>query len=146
MSNKCIAFVLDITRQKSVRGYLTVEQKKRVAVIGSGIGGLSAAWLLRQDADVTLFEADGRFGGHTHTVSVAEGDREVPIDTGFMVFNRPNYPLLSALFDHLLDVDLGHVLRIFVGPRRKQAVDQARRHVHRPRKRPHEQKQRTRVT
>lgn len=78
-----------------------VDRKKRIAVIGSGISGLSAAWLLREQADVTLFEADGRFGGHTNTVRVEEGDREIPIDTGFMVFNRPNYPLLSALFDHL---------------------------------------------
>jgi len=75
--------------------------KRRVAVIGSGIGGLSAAWLLRRECDVVLFEAEERFGGHSHTVEVREGDRAIPIDTGFMVFNRPNYPLLSALFGHL---------------------------------------------
>jgi len=75
--------------------------KKRVAVIGSGISGLSAAWLLRNDANVTLFESQERFGGHSNTVVVQEADREVAIDTGFMVFNRPNYPLLSRLFDEL---------------------------------------------
>ena len=78
-----------------------MNQKRRIAVIGGGISGLSAAWLLRKHANVTLFEANGRFGGHTNTVRVVEGDREIPIDTGFMVFNRPNYPLLSALFDHI---------------------------------------------
>ncbi len=75
--------------------------KERVAVIGSGISGLSAAWLLRDSAQVTLFEADARFGGHSHTYVVEEADREVAIDTGFMVFNRPNYPLLSRLFEEL---------------------------------------------
>ena len=75
--------------------------KGRVAVIGSGISGLTAAWLLRDSTEVTLFEADSRFGGHSHTFSVHEDEREVAIDTGFMVFNRPNYPLLSRLFDEL---------------------------------------------
>ena len=78
-----------------------MEHKRRIAIIGGGISGLGAAWLLREQADVTLFEADGRFGGHSHTVRVMEKNREIPIDTGFMVFNRPNYPLLGAFFDHL---------------------------------------------
>lgn len=74
---------------------------KRIAVIGSGISGLSAAWLLRDKARVTLYEADSRFGGHSNTLVIEEGDRPVPVDTGFMVFNRPNYPLLSRLFEQL---------------------------------------------
>ena len=74
---------------------------KRIAIIGSGISGLAAAWLLRDEADVTLFEAASRFGGHSNTVTIDEGDREVRVDTGFMVFNRPNYPLLSSLFDEI---------------------------------------------
>lgn len=74
---------------------------KRIAVIGSGISGVSAAWLLRDCADVTLYEAQARFGGHTHTFGVEEGDRLVSIDTGFMVYNKPNYPILTALFDHV---------------------------------------------
>jgi predicted NAD/FAD-binding protein len=78
-----------------------MNKSRRVAVVGSGISGAAAAWLLRDHLDVTLFEADGRFGGHTHTAVVEEDGREIPVDTGFMVFNRPNYPLLSALFDHL---------------------------------------------
>jgi len=75
--------------------------KKRIAVIGSGISGLSAAWLLKDSADVTLYEADSRFGGHSHTHAVNENGRQVLIDTGFMVFNRPNYPLLTKLFNEL---------------------------------------------
>jgi predicted NAD/FAD-binding protein len=75
--------------------------KTRIAIIGSGISGLAAGWLLRNTAEVSLFEAEARFGGHSHTFGVCEGGREIPIDTGFMVFNRPNYPLLSRLFDEL---------------------------------------------
>lgn len=78
-----------------------MNKNRRVAVVGSGVSGAVTAWLLRDHCDVTLFEGDQRFGGHTHTVVVDEGERQVAIDTGFMVFNRPNYPLLSALFDHL---------------------------------------------
>ena len=77
-----------------------MDKSRRIAVIGSGISGASAAWLLRDHADVTLFERGPRFGGHTHTFRVKE-DRPVVVDTGFMVFNRENYPLLCALFDHL---------------------------------------------
>jgi len=77
-----------------------MDKSRRIAVVGSGISGVSAAWLLRDQADVTLFERAARFGGHTHTFIADEG-RSVPVDTGFMVFNRENYPLLCALFDHL---------------------------------------------
>lgn len=68
-----------------------------IAVIGSGISGLSAAWLLSKRHRVTLFEADGRIGGHSHTVTVGE----TPVDTGFIVYNERTYPNLTALFDHL---------------------------------------------
>jgi uncharacterized protein len=74
----------------------------KIAVLGSGIAGLSAAWLLRQIADVTLFEADDRVGGHSHTVEVPQPDGSVlPIDTGFIVYNIATYPNLIALFEHL---------------------------------------------
>jgi len=73
----------------------------RIAVVGSGISGLSAAWLLSQRHEVSLFEADGRIGGHCHTVDCEEGGRQVPVDTGFIVFNPAAYPNLTALFDYL---------------------------------------------
>lgn len=72
-----------------------------IAVIGSGISGLSAAWLLSKRHKVTLFEQDHRLGGHTHTSTVLTADGEVPVDTGFIVFNELNYPNLTALFAHL---------------------------------------------
>lgn len=68
-----------------------------IAVIGSGISGLSAAWLLSKRHRVVLYEADGRLGGHSHTVDAAG----LAVDTGFIVFNESTYPNLTALFDHI---------------------------------------------
>lgn len=73
----------------------------RIAVVGSGIAGLAAAWLLRQEHEVTLFEQNGYFGGHSHTVEVVAGTGAVPVDTGFIVYNETNYPNLATLFEHL---------------------------------------------
>lgn len=75
--------------------------KQRIAVVGSGISGLAAAWLLAKHHDVTLYEADSRAGGHTHTVDVTLGGKTIGVDTGFLVFNQRTYPELCALFDHL---------------------------------------------
>ncbi len=72
-----------------------------IAVIGSGIAGLSAAWLLAQTHRVTLLEADTRLGGHSHTVEVAGPGGPVSVDTGFIVYNEAAYPNLTALFAHL---------------------------------------------
>ncbi len=74
---------------------------RRVAVVGSGISGLAAAWHLADDAQVTLFEADGRFGGHAHTVDVTLDGVSHGVDTGFLVFNHATYPHLRRLFADL---------------------------------------------
>jgi len=73
----------------------------RIAVIGSGIAGLASAWLLSLRHEVTLFEANDYFGGHTHTHEVEQGGRRYAVDTGFIVYNPRHYPLLTALFDEL---------------------------------------------
>ncbi|MCP1199407.1 NAD(P)/FAD-dependent oxidoreductase [Notoacmeibacter sp. MSK16QG-6] len=79
----------------------SVSGKPRIAVIGSGISGASCAWALRDKADVTLFEADDRPGGHTATRDIWIGGRSVSVDTGFIVFNTLTYPLFTALLNHL---------------------------------------------
>ena len=77
----------------------------KIAVIGSGIAGLSAAWLLARHAhgahQVGLYEKDTRLGGHTHTIDVTVDGIDHPIDTGFLVYNDWTYPNLIALFDEL---------------------------------------------
>jgi len=69
--------------------------------VGSGISGASAAWALCRDNDVTLYEAEKRAGGHTATVDVDYLGRPISVDTGFIVYNELNYPLLTQLFAHL---------------------------------------------
>jgi predicted NAD/FAD-binding protein len=83
----------------------------RIAVIGGGVSGLSAAWLLSSRHQVTLFEGDARLGGHAHTVEAPGGPEGViPVDTGFIVFNKDNYPNFTALLKHLgtpsIDADM----------------------------------------
>lgn len=70
---------------------------QKCAVIGSGIAGMASAYFLAKNYEVTLFEKQERFGGHTNTVEV----NKTPFDTGFMVFNNETYPNLIKLFDHL---------------------------------------------
>ncbi len=74
---------------------------QKIAVIGSGIAGLSAAWRLSQSHTVTLFESAPRLGGHANTISTRIGGVDVDVDTGFIVFNPPNYPNFTPLLDHL---------------------------------------------
>ena len=73
----------------------------KIAVVGSGISGLASAYFLQQRHDVTLFEQDGRVGGHTNTVRVPAPGGERAIDTGWIVYNGLNYPNLTALFAQL---------------------------------------------
>ena len=75
----------------------------RIAIIGSGIAGLGCAHFLRHQHEITIFESDSHIGGHANTVEVTEPGtrRQLPIDTGFMVFNRETYPHLCRLFEEL---------------------------------------------
>jgi predicted NAD/FAD-binding protein len=73
----------------------------RIAVVGTGISGLGSAYLLHPHHDVTVYEKAPRIGGHTRTVTVDYDGHAIPVDTGFIVFNRPNYPNLCGLFAHL---------------------------------------------
>lgn len=73
----------------------------RIAVVGSGIAGLGAAWLLSREHEVVLFEREARLGGHTHTHTVERDGSVYHVDSGFIVFNPLNYPLLCRLFGEL---------------------------------------------
>jgi len=75
--------------------------RQKIAVIGSGISGASAAWALSRTADVTVFESGEKPGGHTATVEVDYDGVQIAVDTGFIVYNELNYPELTALFSHL---------------------------------------------
>lgn len=77
------------------------DQQRRIAVVGSGVAGLTAAWIASRTAHVTLYEADDRLGGHADTHRVATPDGELAIDTGFIVHNRRTYPTLLRLFAEL---------------------------------------------
>ncbi len=75
--------------------------RRSVAVVGAGVSGLTAAWILQRDAEVTLYEALPRLGGHAHTHDVPVGDRHVAVDSGFIVHNQRTYPNLLRLFAEL---------------------------------------------
>lgn len=85
----------------------TQQTRQHIAVIGSGISGLSAAWFLSQHHQVTLYEKNSTLGGHTNTLSIDTEKGVQNVDTGFIVFNRPNYPNLTAMLAHL-DVQTEH--------------------------------------
>jgi predicted NAD/FAD-binding protein len=79
-----------------------------IAVIGAGAAGLTAAYLLQQNHNVTIFEKDKRLGGHAHTLVVEQGpDAGTPLDIGFMVLNDHNYPTMHRLLHQLGDVEIG---------------------------------------
>lgn len=74
---------------------------ERLAIIGTGVAGMGAAYHLKDHYDLTLFEKNNYVGGHTNTIKVDEDGKDVFIDTGFMVFNKVTYPNLTNLFNEL---------------------------------------------
>ncbi|EDY84784.1 amine oxidase, flavin-containing superfamily [Verrucomicrobiia bacterium DG1235] len=74
---------------------------RSLAVIGTGVAGMACAYFLRYRYKITVYEKNDYVGGHTNTVSVPEGDRDIPVDTGFMVYNNQTYPNLIRFFKHL---------------------------------------------
>ncbi|MDD9959357.1 MAG: FAD-dependent oxidoreductase [Gammaproteobacteria bacterium] len=75
--------------------------RQRIAIIGSGISGLTAAYLIHQEHDISVFEANNYIGGHTATIDVQQGAKHYKVDTGFIVCNDRNYPNFLALMDML---------------------------------------------
>ena len=73
----------------------------KVAVIGSGISGLSSAYFLSKKYKVDLYEKEDHFGGHSLTYEIKEGDKFIPVDLGFIVFNEVTYPNLVKFFNEL---------------------------------------------
>ncbi|HEX4634830.1 MAG TPA: FAD-dependent oxidoreductase [Rhizomicrobium sp.] len=73
----------------------------RIAIVGTGIAGLGSAYLLHPRHEITVYEKAPRIGGHSRTVTVNYDGHPIAVDTGFIVFNRPNYPNLCGLFSHL---------------------------------------------
>ena len=73
----------------------------KIAVIGAGISGLGSAYILSSKYQVDLYEKDSRLGGHARTTKIQDEDKIFGVDTGFLVFNEPTYPLLSKLFKKL---------------------------------------------
>ena len=71
----------------------------RIAIVGAGVAGITAAYLLQRDHQVSLYEKNGYIGGHTHTLTIPNGpDAGTPVDTGFIVFNDRTYPILNRFF------------------------------------------------
>ncbi len=80
---------------------------KRIAIIGSGISGLYAAYLLHKDYEITIYEKENYLGGHTRTLTITyEKNVEINVDTGFIVFNKKNYPNFTQMINRL-DIDIG---------------------------------------
>ncbi|MDX1975216.1 MAG: FAD-dependent oxidoreductase [Rickettsiales bacterium] len=80
---------------------MTNNLKQKIAIIGTGISGMGAASLLHPHHEITVYEKNGTVGGHSRTVQAKTPDGIIPVDTGFIVFNHRNYPLLTKLFSHL---------------------------------------------
>ncbi len=90
-----------IDSAQSINTQNKIQNRKKVAIIGSGIAGLSCAWLLDKNCDVTIFESEAQIGGHSHSVNVGTTQNPLWVDMGFIVFNIPCYPNLVELFNEI---------------------------------------------
>ncbi|MDP9126728.1 MAG: FAD-dependent oxidoreductase [Pseudomonadota bacterium] len=77
------------------------QSRRKIAIIGTGISGLAMGSLLHPHHDLTVYEKNDYIGGHSRTLEVETREGPIPVDTGFIVFNKRNYPLLTRLFEHL---------------------------------------------
>ena len=75
--------------------------KPKLAIIGTGISGMACGHFLQKEYDVHLYEQNKHIGGHSLTAEAEESGKQIPIDMGFMVFNKKTYPNLTRLFDEL---------------------------------------------
>lgn len=89
----------------TTRDIKAIRRGSRIAIIGSGIAGLSCGWALHPHYEITVFESESQPGGHSHSVNVGNASQPLWVDMGFIVFNEPCYPNLMALFAHL---DVSH--------------------------------------
>ncbi len=83
------------------QGLRSKNNQLKIAVVGSGIAGMSSAWLLSKKHNITVFESEDRIGGHSNTINLSIDELNYPVDTGFIVYNDCNYPNLVKLFDYL---------------------------------------------
>lgn len=78
-----------------------IEGRRNIAIIGSGISGMGAAYLLNDKHNIVVYEKNDYVGGHARTLNIDYNGKNIAVDTGFIVFNHRNYPHLTALFDQL---------------------------------------------
>ncbi len=103
------------------------DQRLRIAVVGAGVAGIVAAYLLSRRHDVTLYERNDYIGGHTNTIAVPDGKGgSMPVDTGFIVFNDRTYPLFTRFLDQL-DVKAGKTDMSFSYSERRGSLEYASR-------------------
>lgn len=80
---------------------MPLQNTRNIAIIGTGISGLGVANMISPYHKIKIYEKNSYIGGHTRTIDITTPNGEIPVDTGFIVFNKRNYPLLTSLFSHL---------------------------------------------
>lgn len=98
---RCLTVSNTVAAHFFISSLLQKERRVKIAIIGSGISGLTAAYYLHKNHDITLFEADDRLGGHTATIEVESHGKAYSIDTGFIVFNDWTYPRFIELMEEI---------------------------------------------